>query len=455
MTNLDEIKSSFERKLDERAQQSKTRQDADLQALRAQLLRRVKPALPADVARRLEGVDERLKAVSDQPSAASRRLPLQPLLDLSGSTPLRDLDAAFAEIFNLKAYYPTKALEYPTVYCESLEEFFTPIAEHLNLSSEARQAELGRMIAEARHTAQETKGGGILGYNLSGLGCYLNGWLFVYGHDLPLRGAFEKPELLLRVLSTAAHEKLGHGFLSAYSALGKVKAELGITLHETARRFGVRPSDDPVDSLRMSQAELLTMASQLLEEGWATWVETFLASNLMQVGGHPRHSLEAIFQAIGNLPTEFHERENIQAALLGSLEALFSQVDVPLPLLHQAVMVIEMLGSELDGYFGPALGQPLRYAVGELIMAQAGVNLGPVCVPYAALIAANISFDPQGISLTDLREMFANKPNLNPDARLAALSRLQLAQVNDIAELARRTEADLSFSVPGEIKRGA
>lgn len=452
MTKIDNFKSSFKRKLDERSQQSETRLVSDLQTLSESLLHQAKPVLPKDVARRLEDFDAQI-AQSKQRIEPLHKIP-QALIDLHSSTPLRDLDAAFIEIFSLDSYYPTKPLEYPTIFCESLEEFFTTIVEQLNLSAEARQAELTRLSADAQRTANESGGGGIFGYNLPGLGCYLNGWLFVYGHDIPPRGAFQNPELLKGVLGTAAHEKLGHGFLSAYSALGRVKAELGISVHETARRFGVRSSDDPVDSLRQSQAQLLNMASQIVEEGWSTWVETFLASNLMGAGGHPRYSLEAIIKAIQNLSAEIPNHGEIQSVLLGSLQVIFAQEPeaVPLSVLHQAVMVIEMLGSELDEYFSNALSQPIRYAVGELIMAQAGVNLGPVCVPYAALIAANISFDPEEISLADLREMFASKPNLNPDARLAALSRLQLSQANSVSELAERAAGELSFSVPVELK---
>jgi len=461
VNNLGDIQSSFRRKLDEEVLQRKARLDAELAALREQLLRQAKTALPADIANRLAGFDDRLKnrrsAVHGQPSAISylEGPGVQAKLDISRADQLRQLDTAFAEIFNLRAYYPLQPLKYTTHYCESLDEFFAPIVGQLNLSPKARKAELERMKSEANCIAEETDGGGILGYILPGQGCYLNGWLFVYGRNLPQRAAFIHPEILRRVLGTAAHEKLGHGFLSVYSALGKTKVKLGISLLEIARRFGVNPSDDPVASLRQEQAELLNMASQLLEEGWATWVETWLAANLMESGTHPRHSIGAIAQAIENLPGEVPERGKIQCALYGALELLFGEEDVPMELIHQAVMTVAVLGSQLDAYFGSALGQPLRYAVGELIMVQAGTNLGPVCVPYAALIAANVSFDPEEISLSDLREMFATKPNLNPDARVATLSRMRLAQTNSIAELARRAESELSFSVPKELKRRA
>jgi len=45
------------------------------------------------------------------------------------------------------------------------------------------------------------------------------------------------------------------------------------------------------------------------------------------------------------------------------------------------------------------------------------------------------------------------RPDLNPDARLALLSRLKLENPNDVAELARRAEAELSLTVPPVLKQ--
>ncbi len=238
-----------------------------------------------------------------------------------------------------------------------------------------------------------------------------------------------------------------------YSALGAVKISLGLTLADLARRFDFRLADDPISSLRRDQANLIFTFSQLLEEGWATWIETFLTQEIFDLGTHPRHDIQAILNALESLPGESSERDEAQGALLGALMVLFSQEPVPLPLLHQAVMIIDLLGSDYDEYFGTAFGQPLRYAVGELLLAMAGINLGTGCVPYAVLIAANVTFDPSQVSLGDMRELLSNNPRLNPDTRLAALCRLQLQQPDSVSELARRAEDELSFSVPRQLKK--
>jgi hypothetical protein len=75
--------------------------------------------------------------------------------------------------------------------------------------------------------AENAEKGGIYGVNLPGTGCYINGWLFAAPYGISARGALEHPELLNKILLTAVHEKLGHGFLDIFSSLGKVGHETG------------------------------------------------------------------------------------------------------------------------------------------------------------------------------------------------------------------------------------
>ena len=440
MTELDDVKNGFEKKLEAQRVQHAARLEGELRFLRDDLMRDFTKSLPRDFAVRAAG----LHMPSPPPSHA--------LMDLSRSTPLQDLDEAFIQYFDLGKYYPLAKLRYPTVYCESLEEFFGPLVKKMNLSETARQAELKNLVQEAQETADKYKGGGIFGYNLPGDGAYLNGWLFTYGMNLPPAQVFSRPELERQVLGTAAHEKLGHGFLFAFSALGQVKTSLGLAQFEIASRFGLRTSDDPTASLQLQQANLLFQASQLLEEGWSTWVENVMVRSTGPDGRHARYEIEQLVEAIQSLPANLPDRLEIQKVLTGCLGVLFGEQQAAMGTLHQAVMILNGLGEELDGHFSQKLGQPLRYAAGELIMSQAEINLGMECVPYAALIAANVSFDPRAISLADLRDLLGHDPRLHPDARMAALSRLKLPALNDIQALVKFASEVLSISVPKELQ---
>jgi hypothetical protein len=449
MSDMEEIKSAFGQKLTTHREEHQQRLDTELKELRSRLMGEVRSALPPDMARRLAN------GLALSSLAPPRRQPwqkVQALFDLGDKAQLKDMDAAFINHFKLERFYPGNRLDYPTVYCETLEEFFTPLVQQLNLSPQARQEEIERMMALARQTAENNSGGGIFGFNLPGQGCYLNGWLFVYGTNISPMAAFQQPRMLERILETAVHEKLGHGFLAVYSALGGVKTRLGLTQVENARRFGLRSADDLTDNLRREQANLLFMVSQLVEEGWATWIETYLAQRVPDSARHQRHSLDSLVKSVNSLPHGIEQRADIIQALLISLAILFGPEDLSLDALHQAVMIIGILGSELDSFFSQRLSQPIRYVVGELLMAQVEANLGAACVPYAALIAANISFDPAQVSLTDLRDLLGRDASIHPDARLAAISRLKAAAPNDIGGMVRMAEAQLSFAIPSELK---
>ena len=447
MPGLEDIKSNFERKLDARQAASETRLQEDLAALRAALLSGAQPLRQqAEAAAAgpnpLAGFDARMRL------ALARRA-AQGLVDFSASSNLSELDSAFARQFNLAKFYPLERLRYPTIYCETLAEFFSPIVEMMNLSPQARRQALDQMVSEATAAARQ---GGIMGVNLSGKGCYLNGWLLSYPHDIPPRAALDRPDLLRHILAVVVHEKLGHGFLEVYSALGAVKSNLGLALAKIAEQFGVRPADDPAATLRVIQSNLLHMVSQFLEEGWATWVEGYFSEAYLGGGPRPRHSLDAIVDAIRRLPRGMPDVREVQETLLAALGVVFGPREAPLEVLNQAVNILEVLGSYLDVHFSDTIGQPLRYAVGEMIMVQAEANLGAGCVPYAALIAANVTFDPARISMSDLQSLLQSDPRLNPDTRLAAISRLEADAPDDIRGLAKLAAARLSISIPAELR---
>ena len=441
MSELEDLKTGFAKKLDERISRHEQRTQAELTVVRDRLLRESKAELPADLERRSHELTRQWQSV-----------PVQPLLDLSHSNSLQELDEAFIQAFNLGAWYPLAPLRYPTVYCETLEEFCQPLVDQMDISPDAKRQAFADIMNENQETASETGGGGVFGYNLPGLGAYLNGWLFSYNTNLTTRQAFQHPEIARRILGTAAHEKLGHGFLSVYSAMGQVKVRLGLTLADLTRKFGLRNTDDPTSSLRREQANLFFMVSQLLEEGWSTWTETYLGASFNTNSPHPRHDLQSIMAAIDVLPKDMADRKDVQETLKAALVIIFGEEDLPLHVVQRAVYILEYIGTQLDDFFSQELGQPLRYAAGELILVQAEKNLGPGCVPYAALIAANVTFDPAAVGLADLRDLFQRDPRLNPDLRMAALSRIQLTEKGNVTAMAKMANDIFSFSIPQELK---
>jgi len=442
MSKLDDMAADWERRLNAQREKHRRRTEEVLEAMRQGLAGRLPPPAPEAVA-----------ALQGRALGRHMTPPAHGLLDLGGASWLNGLDNLFAETFHLARYADPARLAYPIVYCETLEEFFAPLVQQLDISSAARAEQLKQMMQEAQDMAHRT-GGGIFGYNLPGVGCYLNGWLLAYGTNFSPRRALDEPTTKPRILAVAVHEKLGHGFLGVYSTLGQVKSRLGVYAREVAAQFGLRPAESATDKLREEQGRVLFLASQLLEEGWATWIEGFLPA---LAEGHPRrpsHRLDKVVAAVAALPPEVEDRDGVRDTLLTALTWLFGDGVPTAEQILQAVIVVEMTGGALDDYFGEALGQPLRYAVGELLLLQAEEHVGPLALPYLVLIAANVDPQPEKVGLSDMQVLMNSRPDMNPDARLAMLSRLQLSRLNDVAELARQAEETLSLVVPPALKGG-
>lgn len=465
MSKVSEIASAYKDKLEQQKKESQARLEQDLALVRSFSAQQGALSV-SDISRKLGERSKQLQGDAQPPVAPPAGVSAQPpeappaavnaQVALGGSALLSQLDEIFIRSFNLEKYYPPQPLNLPTVYTETLEEFFTPLYETQDVSPQVRQAILEQSMLEAETDA--ANGGGTFGYNLPGRGCYLNGWLFGRASGLQPRAALEHPDVLPHVLSTAIHEKLGHGFLGVYSALGKVKAGLGLERIELAARFGLRTADDPLSSLRLDQHNLIFEVSQLVEEGWSTWI----AGHMQPSGPRKRHELAAVVQAVRELPqalpedllNELQDLAEMMKALLQALVILFHPGESNPSRLLEAVWVVNTLGDMLDEGFSRQIRQPLRYAVGELLFLQAEKRCGARCMPYLALLAANVNYDLQQISLSDLRQLLMHDPRIHPDARLATLSHLQLEQKGSLEELLQQAEALLSFSIPPELKKG-
>lgn len=374
---------------------------------------------------------------------------VQPLInarvDLTGDAGLRSVDDLFVETFQLRQHLANINLFYPTVYAETLDEFFAPLGEEMDLSPEAKAAVLNNLQADAERTARETRGG-IFGVNLPGRGCLLNGWLFAYGRGYAPRNALTDSQVLSRILATLAHEKLGHGFITEFTALGAEKKRVGLARLDLAKCFDVRAMDSPAATLLAQKHALVHTVSQLTEEGWATWVEHFLMPRLVGAEPRPPHTLDAILRALDQLASDKSTRE-MAAQIRQALNVLFIAPSPALDDLHRAIIALHQTAPLLEDFFFRAIGQPLPYAVGYLLIEKLAANLGWLCAPYAMMIAANLQYDLDKTSVSDLERLVVTNPRLNVDSRLAMLGAIKLETPNDVGALTQVASA-MSIAVP-------
>ena len=372
---------------------------------------------------------------------------------------LKALDAAFVREFQLDHYFPHSTWQnLPTVYCETLEEFYRPFVDMLDVSEATRQEMLRSYEKKAVEDARAGKG--IWGIFWPSRGCYINGWLFAYGRVKDARAALADPTIFPSILSTTAHEKLGHGFVSEYTALGQEKKRLGTWRYDIARRFDVRGVDTPTGELLAAKEAVLYASSQLLEEGWATWIEHHVMQQLARQAaaeGRPfppvseaRYTVNGLWHVLTQIldgAKDAETRERVQA-LLDAISVLLITRNVRSEDLHRAVLSIHAHAEHVDPLVVSRLGQPLRYVIGYLLARDLAARLGPLCLPYAVILAANVSYDLEKIALSDLQRLVAQDMRLNVDSRFAHMRLITLQSENDVRELVMRVHQELNLAIP-------
>jgi hypothetical protein len=170
----------------------------------------------------------------------------------------------------------------------------------------------------------------------------------------------------------------------------------------------------------------------------------------------PPVRLDLIFGALELVKPAVEEIEEINKILdilKRCLAVIFSKELIHPEYIFQAVKALRDIDDQYEHFLYQLLGLPLRYIVGKLLFMQAERNLGPICLPYLALIVANINFDLEGLGINDLITVIDSDLRYYPDARLAILSKLTLKQPNSVAEMARYAQDQLNFSIPDELKQ--
>ncbi len=463
MSDIRKQADEFADRLDAHIQASRQKRMTDSAALEASRLAQDAASSGSDITDRIRAYDEQLtyriqetrQALEASLAKHGLQAPVAGQVELTTSPDLLQVDRQFLELFQIRKHIPAADIRYPTLFCETLNEFFAPLLESFDLSPMVKNNMLGAMKAEAEQTAHATQGGGVFGMNLPSQGCYLNGWLFNYGYSGRPRDRLRDPRALPKILCTAAHERLGHGFITEFTALGAEKKALGLQSLNYARQFHLKVADTPAQALLVEKHNLVHWASEFTEEGWATWVAEALLQSIWGQPRTPRYTLQSVWDAITHTPVSTSTRARLQSAI----GDLFLEPKTDWEQLHSAVLTLQgfsekedrVLRTALDEHLSQTLGQSAPYVFGSLLMDKLESCLGVRAVPYAVMIAASVTYDLRQISSTDLARLIAAQPRLNPDSRLAALSTLELEQVNDVRALAVAARERLSLATPAEL----
>lgn len=312
----------------------------------------------------------------------------------------------------------------PIILCESAEEFYKPLFESEPLSESQFRDLLEKELQQAREGVRQ--GGGVFGVFLPGRGCLLNGWL-IRQLSVDAAGPAAEPETPHRaldlLLSTAAHEKWGHGFLSALTALGAEVRNLHLDRLRYARRFPQLRTNTPEGVLLLHKWQIVFDATRFAEEGWATWVEKRLfpecplAAELTPP--QPPGPDSAILEGLAALPGE-------DGVMLRGAWAELLDPAVPPDRASQAMKILD----EREPVYAPLVeaqfGQPPPYVLGLRLCSLIEQRFGRQNLPLALLLAGNVTYQLAQLPVTDLAHVVASADHLNVNQRLAALAHLPI-----------------------------
>ena len=379
------------------------------------------------------------------------------MADLNRYDFLKYLDEGFKKEFEIDRF-PYGSLDYPTQYCETLDEFVEVLVDFLALSQSIKQHEKLREMGEAIRDA--IRGGGMYGLNLPGRGCFINGWLLAQqaGCAQPL-DALNVPGTFISAVSTVVHEKHGHGFISEFTESGRGKSAVYMDTLDLAQEFDLRPADSPDWRLLMDKWNLLFHTSMFTEEGFATWIEQHRLAELAQqmpdmFENEPRRYLpDDVINAMAECVdgSDGRERETLQAAT-DALVSLLRPEAPDVAAVQAAIAVLRECEAHLcvSGAYLDHFTQSPRYVFGGAILNSLANRLGTSCVPYAIAVACNVDFKLDTIANADLRDLVLDERDLtfNVDARLGLIASVELQEKDDLQELCYVCREGLNLAVP-------
>ncbi len=367
---------------------------------------------------------------------------------------LQIADEIFYKCFDLRKYFKGHS-EYPTIYCETLEEYFEPYTDFLDVSESSKEEIIEYLVNAARITAGETNGGGEFGVNWPSLGCYINGWLFAYKNEESPIEVLKNPYIFPFILATVAHEKYGHGFITEFTASGKEKKDIQIKRKFISSNFEFKKADTPEETLLTEKWNILLQSSIYVEEGWSVWIEDYMVGALedelgkdmdfhkVKKGYNADYVLKILKQIENSAP---YDESKVASEMIKDLEYFLKSAQPDSEFLHNFNLLLESIEGVIGERFAGITGQYPRYVIGKVIMDKASLSLGAKCIPYAVAIACSVAYNLEKISNTDLARVISMQPKMNINTRMLMLATLQLHNKGDVEELLQLAKEELNFA---------
>lgn len=350
-------------------------------------------------------------------------------------------------------------------YAFALDEFladlqiaFPPIEEHATLESFAGvlaraapelSSSMPRWLDEARqHPAERLSGNPLCAqaHHIADWGTHLN----LARLEVKKHSTNPNHDRLREAVRAAASERWGHGFLERYSPWGQDICSPDLARIHLLRRMGVeiRPSPTQAREAALAESALFTSA------GWADWIGAHLArrvrmpENAQPPQGTTRLTLTQIWEALkrlsrliplstwililGNTPIVGLDRilDNVSE----TLRWLFMTTSWEGKLANRHMRRLQRIALTLEPLAQKHLNFSLQRALSHTTLNKVEAHLGPMLVPYAVLLAANLDFEEEQPA-ESIRAWLEEDVWQNVDARLIMLTKLDRSVKHDVTTL--------------------
>lgn len=364
-------------------------------------------------------------------------------------TTLADIDPAITYTFALDKFLPkSRATLSQIAPCNGLNDFASTLEQSLPKYTSRFPNWMAQIHARP---GRRIKGNPLSHFalHIPQQGTYLNVWQLSNGHSGSLDQLLEHTHTLRRAVNSVTAERWGHGFIEAYTEWGKDLHEADLGAFHLARRLALSINK----SAAAAQEAVMSESAMFTTSGWSQWIGEYLAQWAKSNRGaettekNRQLRLSQLWDALKRLfrvvPLE------LWAAILGTpipgLDRLIRGVSETLSWLllntelesditnwHMRRMQrVALAAKPYETYLGDI---SIQQMLSQAILGKVEAHLGPMLVPYAVLLAANLDFSDQR-DAEDLRKWLDADVWQNVDARLVMLTKLDSSVKHNVTTL--------------------
>lgn len=297
--------------------------------------------------------------------------------------------------------------------------------------------------------------------HVQGQGTYLNLWHITRGQSAEVTDIQHNRFWLRQAVAALGAERWGHGFLESYTAWGGNVQRAGHDLY-LKQRLGLPLPATTSPGLALLEAVALTA------DGWAWWVGKYLAQRAApdpqldaadaQEGVRLSPVLDGLQRIFRVIPLEMWAQilgfpvpglDRLVNGLSETLNWLFLNTEMDERIINRNVRRLQKPVMQIG---------PLRFElssqrdwISHYLLRNVEAKLGPMAVPYAVLLAANVDFSAAG-SATDIRERLDTDLKLNVDSRLILLTRLGRTVQHNVTSLVGAAIHELGMRPPEKMQ---